>query len=57
MGPGAHGLVCSTSISSLERSTNTVTTRIKLQDQPFDVLCALIERPGELVTRGAQPKF
>ena len=26
-------------------------TRIRLQGQPFDVLCALIERPGELVTR------
>jgi DNA-binding winged helix-turn-helix (wHTH) protein/Tol biopolymer transport system component len=26
-------------------------TLIRLQDQPFEVLCALIERPGELVTR------
>jgi len=26
-------------------------TRIKLQDQPFQVLAMLLERPGELVTR------
>lgn len=26
-------------------------TRIKLQDQPFQILCLLVERPGELVTR------
>ncbi len=26
-------------------------SRIKLQDQPFQVLCLLLERPGELVTR------
>src|SRR5437870_8954163 len=25
--------------------------KIKLQDQPFQVLAALLERPGELVTR------
>jgi DNA-binding winged helix-turn-helix (wHTH) protein len=25
--------------------------RLKLQDQPFQVLCMLLERPGELVTR------
>src|SRR5215472_3157915 len=25
--------------------------RIKLHDQPFEVLAALLERPGELVTR------
>ena len=25
--------------------------RIKLQDQPFRLLAALLERPGELVTR------
>src|SRR5215470_9922989 len=25
--------------------------RIKLQDQPFQVLCMLLERPGDLVTR------
>src|SRR5215813_5870700 len=26
-------------------------TRIKLQDQPFEVLAALLEKPGALVTR------
>jgi DNA-binding winged helix-turn-helix (wHTH) protein len=26
--------------------------RIKLQDQPFQVLCMLLERPGDVVTRG-----
>ena len=26
-------------------------TRLKLQEQPFQVLCALLEHPGELVTR------
>jgi DNA-binding winged helix-turn-helix (wHTH) protein len=25
--------------------------RVKLQDQPFQVLAALLERPGEVVTR------
>jgi DNA-binding winged helix-turn-helix (wHTH) protein len=25
--------------------------RVKLQDQPFEVLVALLERPGQLVTR------
>ena len=25
--------------------------RIKLQDQPFQVLVSLLERPGEIVTR------
>ena len=25
--------------------------RIKLQDQPFQILAALLERPGEIVTR------
>ena len=26
--------------------------RIKLEDQPFEILAALLERPGEIVTRG-----
>jgi DNA-binding winged helix-turn-helix (wHTH) protein/Tfp pilus assembly protein PilF len=26
-------------------------TKLKLQEQPFQVLCALLDRPGELVTR------
>jgi DNA-binding winged helix-turn-helix (wHTH) protein len=26
--------------------------KVKLQEQPFQVLAALLERPGELVTRG-----
>src|SRR5260370_24089155 len=26
-------------------------TKLKLQEQPFQVLCALLEHPGELVTR------
>src|SRR5436190_16457225 len=26
-------------------------TRIKLQDQPFEVLAALLEQPGDVVTR------
>ncbi len=50
MGFGALGSVCSTSILSPGRSANTGHAS-GLQDQPFDVLCALIERPGELVTR------
>src|SRR5262245_11387854 len=27
------------------------TTRIQLQGQPFEILCALLERPGDVVTR------
>lgn len=27
------------------------TTRIRLQGQPFEILCALLERPGDVVTR------
>jgi DNA-binding response OmpR family regulator len=26
-------------------------TKLKLQEQPFQVLCALLDQPGELVTR------
>jgi DNA-binding response OmpR family regulator len=30
--------------------------RIKLQDQPFQILAMLLERPGEIVTREALQK-
>jgi TolB-like protein len=26
-------------------------TRVRLQDQPFEILCVLLERPGDVVTR------
>jgi TolB-like protein/DNA-binding winged helix-turn-helix (wHTH) protein/Flp pilus assembly protein TadD len=32
-------------------SLHKLTTRVKLQEQPFQVLVALLERPGELITR------
>ena len=28
------------------------TSCIRLQRQPFEILCALLERPGEVITRG-----
>jgi DNA-binding winged helix-turn-helix (wHTH) protein len=33
------------------RSAYKETRRLKLQDQPFQVLALLLERPGELITR------
>jgi DNA-binding winged helix-turn-helix (wHTH) protein len=29
--------------------------KVKLQEQPFQVLATLLERPGEVVTRDAKP--
>ena len=33
------------------RELRTGTTRIRLQDQPFEILRLLLRRPGEVVTR------
>jgi TolB-like protein/DNA-binding SARP family transcriptional activator len=33
------------------RELRTATTRIRLQDQPFEILRLLLQRPGEVVTR------
>ena len=33
------------------RELRTGTTRIKLQDQPFEILRLLLRQPGEVVTR------
>jgi TolB-like protein/DNA-binding winged helix-turn-helix (wHTH) protein/tetratricopeptide (TPR) repeat protein len=33
------------------RSLHRQTRRVKLQDQPFELLAVLLERPGELITR------